>query len=104
MIKTSRHQQILFQAYLFNKGCSIVIHNVKTFLTNDAKEALKDLVNKKAVSYQREGKSEVFTALFSRKDVDFGTPLTPDEPELQVTSAECTYTPIFDEINVNIEK
>lgn len=104
MISTSRHQQILLQAYLFNKGCSMDIHNVNTRLTDNAKTALKDLVDKKAVSYQRTGKLEVFTSLLSRKDVDFGPALTPDEPELEVTSADITFIALFDEINVNIEK
>lgn len=101
MIQTSRNQQILLQAYFFNKGCSITMHNIEKRMTMPAKQALKDLVDKKALSYERVGKAETFMALLGRKDVEHGKLLTEEDDALEIVSPDIDYAPLFKAKKVN---
>lgn len=95
MINTTRLQQFILQAYLFNKGCEITMYNLESRMTLTTKEALSDLVEKKVLSYSRNGKAETFVTLLGRKDVEHGERFTQDDGEYQMTSADINYTPLF---------
>lgn len=101
MIKTTRHQQFMLQAYFFNKGCEITMYNLEKCMTAPAREALADLVDKKVLSYRRDGKTEVFVALQGRRDVEHGERFTEADGEFQMTSADIEYTPLFKAKDIN---
>jgi hypothetical protein len=78
-IKTTRDEQILLQAYFANVGSTVTLHNQETYLTERGLTALRGLIDKGVLTYERNDKQESMEVVKNGKQVDKGERFTREE-------------------------
>lgn len=95
-INTTRDEQVLLQAYFFNKNCSIDFYNQDNYPTERTRNALVSLIEKGVLSYKRNKKHEVFNAEKGMKEVEHGEKVTEkDSFSMMEPAAGRKFVPVF---------